>query len=654
MIPKDFIDSLLAKLDIATDVIGIELNLKKQGNNYSCNCPFHNEKTASFVVNTDKQFYHCFGCKASGDAIKFLVEYKGLSFVEAVESLAKQLNMTVPNSGTGKINDFEIEYNILELATNFFNKQLLVSNSCKKFIQSRGLSSYVVERYRIGYAPNSWQQLLEYFNSLIASKQLQLEAKDVLEEKLCAVGLIAKNDKTQRYYSKFRNRLIFPIASNSGKILGFGGRVINADDKPKYLNSAESKIFHKSNILYGLFQYLRSGNKSDHFLIVEGYMDVCALAKDSINNAVATMGTAVTESHLLLLFRYQSKLVFCFDGDTAGQKAAIKALELSLPLLEDGRIIRFLVLPEGKDPDDIIKDDGKDGFLQLVEQALNLDSFLLQTASRGLSFDSSDEKSSILSNSLQLIAKVPSYLIREGLLSYLATKIGITLSTLENSLQKYLNIAKENLNKAKLKRQYSSDFIEAGLAANTGSGAYQANSNKLKSVATKININTRNSFNWLLYILIKQPRLYEEYRQQLDFDNKIFNLTKNQQYLVADFNNAFDYAKNNDFDTPELFIDVCQSKTYLGKVAAAFENKKIYRDVVKEKLQAKEELKNILKKFKNKYQLKILTTQIKELTSKQSLTTAEQLQQLYSQKKAIRNGKVIKRPLHKNHLVKMR
>ena len=375
-IPRAFIESLLARVDIV-QVINQRVPLKKAGSNHKACCPFHDEKNPSFNVSQSKQFYHCFGCGASGDAIKFLMEYDGLSFVEAIEALAAQYGMTVPREKVSpaqqKAQQIQQQkqrdlYDVMHMAAKFYRHQLRdhpTSEAAKSYLRERGLSAEIAKRFVIGYAPPGWDSLV---NGLKADSRLQ--------NQLMEVGLLVQKDN-QGHYDRFRERIMFPIRDGRGRVIAFGGRILG-QGQPKYLNSPETPIFHKSQTLYGLFEMRQSRQKFDNILVVEGYMDVVALAQFGVNNAVATLGTATTVEHLELLFRQVNEVVFCFDGDEAGLKAAWKALKLAIPMMQKARSVKFLFLEQGEDPDSTVRRIGAEQFQARVKAALPLSDFLMQ------------------------------------------------------------------------------------------------------------------------------------------------------------------------------------------------------------------------------------------------------------------------------------
>ncbi len=371
-IPRAFIDELLNRVDIV-QVVGQRVPLKKAGSSFKACCPFHSEKTPSFNVSQQKQFYHCFGCGASGDVLKFIMEYDGLSFVDAVEQLAASVGMEVSYEKVSpQVQQQQKKqqnlYEVMHAVAKFYRHQLRdhpQSEKAKRYLKQRGLSAEIAKQFVIGYAPDGWQSL-----------QAGLKADKALTEQLIEVGMLVKNEEG-RIYDRFRDRIMFPIRDIRGRVVAFGGRILG-EGQPKYLNSPETPIFHKSQTLYGLYEMKQSRQNVDHIIVVEGYMDVVALAQFGIHNAVATLGTATTTQHLELLFRQVNEVVFCFDGDEAGMKAAWKALELCLPMMGEQRSVKFLFLPQGEDPDSTVRKEGVEGFQFRVQSALSLSQFLIQ------------------------------------------------------------------------------------------------------------------------------------------------------------------------------------------------------------------------------------------------------------------------------------
>ena len=386
-IPRDFIEQLLAQTDIV-QVIGQRVPLKKAGRNYVARCPFHDEKTPSFNVSPQKQFYHCFGCGASGDAIRFLQEYDGLSFVDAVEQLAQQAGLRVPYrqlspQEQAQRQQQESLYDLLLRAARFYRHQLRdhpEAERAKAYLRQRGLTPEIAKQYYLGYAPPGWDSLSAEFAPL-----------DQYEQKLLEAGLRIRREGHQGSYDRFRDRIIFPIRDLRGRVLGFGGRVLG-DEKPKYLNSPETPVFHKSQVLYGFYELMQRREKADFLIVTEGYMDVIALAQHGVGNAVATLGTAVTEQHLQLLYRHVNRVVFSFDGDAAGRKAAWKAVELLLPQLSEQQSAQILFLPQGEDPDSLVRQQGREGFLRRVAAAPDLPTFVVSQIEAGLPVPVSEQE----------------------------------------------------------------------------------------------------------------------------------------------------------------------------------------------------------------------------------------------------------------------
>ncbi|GDX55403.1 DNA primase [Methylophilaceae bacterium] len=367
MIPESFIQELLNRVDVV-DVIDKSVPLKKAGSNYVACCPFHQEKSPSFTVSPTKQFYHCFGCGAHGSALSFLIEYQGMSFVDAVEDLAKSVGLAVPQD-TQKISPEIKEKNLalgeaLELASQYYQTALKKSERAIEYLKKRGLTGQVAKAFQLGYAPEGWQNLESVF-------------KKYDDEALNIAGLVLKNDQGKRY-DRFRDRIMFPIHNMKGEIIGFGGRVINPEDTPKYYNSPETPLFQKSQELYGLFAARRSIREKASVLVVEGYMDVVGLAQFGVMNAVATLGTATSAFHIKKLMRQTDTIIFCFDGDQAGKAAAWRAMMNALPSLTDKVVLKFLFLPEEHDPDSFIRAHSKEAFEAMMHDAMPLSQYLVQ------------------------------------------------------------------------------------------------------------------------------------------------------------------------------------------------------------------------------------------------------------------------------------
>lgn len=416
-IPRDFINELIARTDIV-ELIDRKVPLKKAGKNYSACCPFHSEKSPSFTVSRDKQFYHCFGCGAHGNAIDFVMEYDRLDFIDAIEDLAGQLGLEVPREqGTGKRHDDGLSrdlYQLMEEACRYFQNQLRQHQDKQKvidYLAYRGLSDDVVEHFGIGFAPDGWDGLLGRY------RQNQ-DAQD----KLLTAGMLIANDSGKRY-DRFRDRLMFPIRDRRGRVIGFGGRVLG-DGTPKYLNSPETPIFHKGNELYGLYELKQHHRDPDKVLIVEGYMDVVALAQFGVDYAVASLGTSTTAEQFQLLLRSAKEVVCCYDGDRAGTEAAWRALETALPLLKPGDQVRFMFLPQAEDPDSMVRKIGKEAFETLMGSAIALPEFLFGTLATKYGTD----KSNLAKQAFILIEKIQDTVLQNLLLENLAHKLGMNSS----------------------------------------------------------------------------------------------------------------------------------------------------------------------------------------------------------------------------------
>ncbi|WP_417596712.1 DNA primase [Oceanospirillum sp.] len=418
-IPQYFIDDLVARADIV-DVVGSAVKLKKSGRNWHGLCPFHNEKTPSFTVSQDKQFYHCFGCGAHGNAIGFLMEYDGLGYVEAIEDLAKQLGMEVPRdenpTEAKKRQAAKKSAETLELATQFYRNSLQVAEGCQRaqaYLQHRGLKPETVERFGIGYAPDGWELLKKY-----------LAGQSISEGEQVSLGLLVQKEDTGRSYDRFRNRIMFPIRDWRGKVIAFGGRVLG-DEKPKYLNSPETPVFQKGRELYGLYEAKTSPGQLERLLVVEGYMDVVALAEAGISYAVATLGTSATSEHMERLFKVVPEVVFCFDGDKAGKRAAERALDNVLPHMIDGRQARFMFLPEGQDPDTLVRANGKNLFEQRIVRADSLSEYLFRFLQQGLNPLEPEGKALLIQKAIPYFKKIPVGILRTLLIQKLAEIVGV-------------------------------------------------------------------------------------------------------------------------------------------------------------------------------------------------------------------------------------
>ncbi|MGB5298443.1 MAG: DNA primase [Thiogranum sp.] len=425
-IPQSFIDDLLNRVDIV-EVIDARVSLKKAGREYQACCPFHNEKTPSFTVSPGKQFYHCFGCGAHGSAVGFLMDYEHLEFPDAIEELARSVGMEVPHeAASGHRTDHRSNdhYSLLERAERYYRNQLrehAQAANAVDYLKQRGLSGEIAATFGLGYAPPGWDSLLRHLGSDSETQKAAVE-----------LGLLVQKDDN-RLYDRFRDRIMFPIRDRRGRTIGFGGRVLG-NDTPKYMNSPESPLFHKGRELYGLFEARKANQKLERLLVVEGYMDVVALAQFGLTHAVATLGTATTAEHLERLYRTVKEVVFCFDGDAAGRRAAWRALENALPVLRDGREARFLFLPEGEDPDSLVRRIGKQAFHQKSVDSIPLSQYFLESLSQQVDTRSVDGRAHLVELARPLLQKLPDSVFRDLMLGQLAQLSGLPAQQLEKRI----------------------------------------------------------------------------------------------------------------------------------------------------------------------------------------------------------------------------
>lgn len=429
-IPRTFIDDLIDRVDIV-EVIDHRVKLKKAGKNYSACCPFHDEKTPSFTVSPDKQFYYCFGCGATGNAIGFVIDYDRVTFPEAVETLAKQVGVEVPRETSGDPKQGEREqaqekarkslYELMEASNQYYQQQLrehTTKNRPVDYLKRRGLTGQIARDFGIGYAPPGWDNISSTLGTSNEKQNCLLEA-----------GMLIHNEQKESLYDRFRDRIMFPIRDTRGRVIGFGGRVLT-DEKPKYLNSPETPIFHKGKELYGLFEARQAYKQLPRLLVVEGYMDVVALAQYGIRYGVATLGTACGEDHLSRAFRFTNEIVFCFDGDEAGRKAARRAMENALPTMEDGRQVKFLYLPEGEDPDTLVRQIGAEKFTRLVEGATPLESFVFEEMSQNLNTQTMEGRARLCKITAPLLDQLPRGVYRELMFNQLANRTQLSMDAL--------------------------------------------------------------------------------------------------------------------------------------------------------------------------------------------------------------------------------
>lgn len=415
-IPDAFIDDLLARTDIV-EVISGRVPLKRQGKEYSARCPFHDERSASFTVSPTKQFYHCFGCGAHGTAISFLMNYDRLEFLDAVDELAKRAGMEVPRDNqqrnAAQQDDSRDLYAALDAATRFFQKHLEGSAKAREYLEGRGVDADTRARFAIGYAPDGYSALKD----ALGTDERRMKLLD-------RAGLFSKNDRGH-VYDKFRDRVMFPIFDRRGRVIAFGGRVLQKDDGPKYLNSPETALFHKGRELYGLWQVRQAHQKIERLIVVEGYMDVVSLFQFGVTQAVATLGTATTPEHAELLFRNAPDVYFCFDGDNAGRKAGWRALESVLPRMKDGRQAFFLFLPDGEDPDTIVRKEGAEAFDERLKQATPLSQFFFDEMSREINLNTLDGRARLAERARPMLAQIPDGAFGDLMRQQLARMTGV-------------------------------------------------------------------------------------------------------------------------------------------------------------------------------------------------------------------------------------
>ena len=426
-IPQGFIDEIVARSDIV-EVIGARVPLKKAGREYKACCPFHGEKTPSFTVSPTKQFFHCFGCGVHGTVLGFLMDYEKLGFIEALTELAERAGLELPReAGDSREGGGADLYELMSRAARFFEQTLKDSAPARAYLEGRGVDESSCARFALGYAPDSWNALLTRFGTSDAERRRLLQAGLIIEREVRSAG------STPGFYDRFRDRIMFPIRDGRGRVLAFGGRIIGEGD-PKYLNSPETPLFHKGRELYGLFEARKAHSDFKRLLLVEGYMDVVRLHQHGITYAVATLGTATTQEHLNKLFRLTSEVVFCFDGDRAGLKAAWRALENALPLARDGREFRFLFLPEGHDPDSLVGEEGRARFEARLKDSLPLSEYLLRELRTQVDLEHIDGRARLVALAAPLFARMPDGVYRELLADRLAAQIHMPAAKLKEHL----------------------------------------------------------------------------------------------------------------------------------------------------------------------------------------------------------------------------
>ena len=425
-IPQAFIDEVVGRSDIV-EIIGARVPLKKAGREFKACCPFHNEKSPSFWVSPDKQFYHCFGCGAHGTSIGFLMQYEKMEFLDAVTDLAQRAGLELPREALGPRDAGGPDlHGIMGKIARFFEQNLADNARARKYVGARGIDAKTAANFALGYAPDSWDALLNRFGPQEEDRRQILQLGMIIERDTRG------GERAAGFYDRFRDRLMFPIRDSRGRVIGFGGRIIDQGD-PKYLNSPETPLFHKGRELYGLYEARQARADFKRLMIVEGYMDVVRLHQAGITYAVATLGTATTQEHLNKIFRLTSEVVFCFDGDRAGRQAAWRALENSLPLARDGRELKFMFLPEGHDPDTLVAEEGSKAFESRLNTALPLSEYLIQQLETEVNLEHVDGRAKLKALAAPLFARMPEGIYREMLADRLAARVGMPAATLKKS-----------------------------------------------------------------------------------------------------------------------------------------------------------------------------------------------------------------------------
>jgi len=425
-IPQAFIDEVVARSDIV-EIIGARVPLKKAGREFKACCPFHNEKSPSFWVSPDKQFYHCFGCGAHGTSIGFLMQYEKMEFIDAVADLAQRAGLEMPREALGPREAGGPDlHGIMARIARFFEQNLADNARARKYVDARGIDVKTAANFALGYAPDSWDALLNRFGPQEEDRRQILQLGMIIERDTRG------GERAAGFYDRFRDRLMFPIRDSRGRVIGFGGRIIDQGE-PKYLNSPETPLFHKGRELYGLYEARQARADFKRLMIVEGYMDVVRLHQAGITYAVATLGTATTQEHLNKIFRLTSEVVFCFDGDRAGRQAAWRALENSLPMARDGRELKFMFLPEGHDPDTLVAEEGSKAFESRLNTALPLSEYLIQQLETEVNLEHVDGRAKLKALAAPLFARMPEGIYREMLADRLAARVGMPAATLKKS-----------------------------------------------------------------------------------------------------------------------------------------------------------------------------------------------------------------------------
>jgi DNA primase len=489
LIPKHFIEDLIARVDLV-ELIGSRLPLKKHGKEYKACCPFHGEKTPSFTVVPDKNFYHCFGCGEHGNALGFLMKHDNLGFIEAIEDLADRVGVEIPREQTPgqRPPPSDVLFATLDKAAAFYRTELMNAARGKDYFKSRGLTGETAVTFGLGYAPDAWDSVLKHLGDADSDRA-----------RLLQVGLIIERDNKSGHYDRFRDRVMFPIRDARGRTIGFGGRVLDKGE-PKYMNSPETELFHKGRELYGLYEARQATRTLSRLLIVEGYMDVVRLHQAGITYAVATLGTATTPEHLARVFRICNEVVFCFDGDRAGRAAAWKALENSLSQVREGRQIRFLFLPDGHDPDSLVGEEGREAFEARLKQALPLSEYFINHLSAQVDVRSIDGRARLGEMARPLLERIP---------------VGIFRELMADEVAKVVGLNRERMS-AMLGATTATDTSVATSRANVNSGAAHRPDREdaagIRHIAShgQVQVGRRNLVRQAIHLLVHHPEIADK------------------------------------------------------------------------------------------------------------------------------------------------
>jgi DNA primase len=598
LIPQTFIDDLLDRIDIV-DVVNARVPLKKAGKNYKACCPFHEEKSPSFTVSQDKQFYYCFGCGAGGNALGFVMEHDRLDFLPAVELLAKNAGLEIPRESKpdkGFAKQKDNLFSILEQSDKFYRKQLRTHPSAKQainYLKKRGLTGEIAAKFGVGFAPNGWDNLL----AGIGGNQ----NKDQLLNKS---GMTIVKPEEKKQYDRFRHRIMFPIRDQRGRTIGFGGRVLD-DSTPKYLNSPETPVFQKGRELYGLYEARQVLKEIPYLIMVEGYMDVIALAQYGIQNSVATLGTSLTESHLQKLFRYTSEIIFCFDGDNAGKRAAARSLEIALPQMRDGISAKFLFLPNGEDPDSMVRHLGYEKFLNQVENSQPLSEFLFEQLSDGIDSSTADGKAKLSKICAPQINRIPKGVFRQLMLEELSRRTGIAASDLSDYVATHLSPKQRSElfeDNRRVSSQQQSKHDAGTVLSDSSPDYYQEfdgslEINDLANIsATKVSKIRLTPIKFITALLLNHPALAEtadnvdplrkSSNQDIQLFLRVLDLAKKNPHYKPSHIFAYWLGTYGNQEEAQLLQSLAASEIYHPPVGTGRDDNQEFNDALKHILQS--------------------------------------------------------------------